>query len=378
MTLPKLSCRGRMNDAAYGVLVSMYEQRKNISEIAKKLNTSRATVRKWIDIGKPPSEAKERRKRSLVMQKRLKARRAIVVKLVSQQETVVHTRFTPVRKKRVDQKQTVRTFASAAAIARHVTAVHGITMSGRTAIRDLKAANFKLFSPGNGPEMLHEAHVRKRRVRFARSVLRMPARKRRSIMFSDEKVFDSQTVSRRKLWGRQAKDVPPGKSVQGGPKLMVLGFIARTSKRLIVLPEGTMNSEGYQKAIESYKAVIRRHLFQQDNARPHAKAMRGGWFGRRKIKLLGWPPYSPDLSPIETLWARVASLVAARGPFGPQELEQFVLEAWSEVKQSEVQRLLDTFEWRLRTCIEMEGGLVTKTRLRQHMAREKRRKAQRE
>lgn len=377
MTVPKISCRGRMSDAAYGVLVNMYGQRKNITEIAKKLKTSRATVRKWIDIGKPPSQVKEPRKRSLAVQKRLKARRDIVVRLISQVETVVHTRFTPVRKKRVDQKQTVRTFASAAAIARHVTAVHGIPMSGRTAIRDLRAAKFKLFSPGNGPEMLHLAHVRKRRVRFARRVLRLSAKLRRRIMFSDEKVFDSQTVSRRKQWGRQAKDVPTGKSVQGGPKLMVLGFIARNAKRLMVLPEGTMNSEGYQKAIDSYKAVIKRHLFQQDNARPHAKAMRGGWFGRRKIKLLGWPPYSPDLSPIETLWARVASLVSARGPFGPQELEQFVLEAWAEVKQDEVQRLLDTFEWRLKTCIELGGELVTKTRLRQYMAQEKRRKAKR-
>ena len=44
-------------------------------------------------------------------------------------------------------------------------------------------------------------------------------------------------------------------------------------------------------------------LFQQDGAKPHVANSVQKWFKEQKIYTLEWPPSSPDLSPIENLWA---------------------------------------------------------------------------
>ena len=43
-------------------------------------------------------------------------------------------------------------------------------------------------------------------------------------------------------------------------------------------------------------------LFQQDNAKGHASAFTKSVLAAAGIKVMEWPPFSPDLNPIETLW----------------------------------------------------------------------------
>ncbi len=43
-------------------------------------------------------------------------------------------------------------------------------------------------------------------------------------------------------------------------------------------------------------------VFQQDNAKPHIAAITTAWLHSRRVQVLNWPAYSPDLSPIENIW----------------------------------------------------------------------------
>ena len=46
----------------------------------------------------------------------------------------------------------------------------------------------------------------------------------------------------------------------------------------------------------------RQLILQQDNARPHVARVCRDFLANINILPLDWPPYSPDLSPIEHLW----------------------------------------------------------------------------
>ena len=73
---------------------------------------------------------------------------------------------------------------------------------------------------------------------------------------------------------------------------------------------------------------------QQDNARPHNSKKSIAFFEDNNIKLLPWPPYIPDLFPIETIWA----ILKARVYSGQQYDNKDVL--WKKI-QEERQKIED-------------------------------------
>lgn len=83
--------------------------------------------------------------------------------------------------------------------------------------------------------------------------------------------------------------------------------------------------------------------FMQDNALIHTAKKVKEWFKNNSISLLEWPPYSPDLNPIENLWAKLKELVykvdpgleyAKGGKEAVQEaIERALIKAWRLIPQ---------------------------------------------
>ena len=76
----------------------------------------------------------------------------------------------------------------------------------------------------------------------------------------------------------------------------------------------------------------------QDNAPSYASRFTRAEIAERRIKVVSWPPYSPNLNPIETCWNKIKDHIEALYGDKPIPLADllrvWVKEAWDAIPKS--------------------------------------------
>jgi transposase len=76
----------------------------------------------------------------------------------------------------------------------------------------------------------------------------------------------------------------------------------------------------------------------------------------QNIKVLDFPTYSPDLTPIENLWGALKRAVAADNPKTEKQLRESLLKHLEILTQvSNLKPYFDTLQDRFVECIDQEG-----------------------
>lgn len=135
---------------------------------------------------------------------------------------------------------------------------------------------------------------------------------------------------------------------------------------------GKINADSYQEhivpVVDGWVQMEEQHgirlTFMQDNAPGHAAASTVGDLFDRGIRVVKWPPYSPDLNPIETVWLRMKDWLEDKyGDINKpsyDQLRRWVKEAWDTAITPEfLQGLVAEMPERMAAVI-VANGMYTK------------------
>jgi transposase len=152
-----------------------------------------------------------------------------------------------------------------------------------------------------------------------------------------------------------------------GDKLGPIVFIDRTVNQDVYID---ILRESLIPFIEALKADGATNLiFQQDNATPHKAQRTMKWLGdsatTHGFSIMEWPPNSPDLNPIEHLWAHLKLELHRRYPDtaslkGSSQtikttLRQRLHEVWWDIGQSVLENLIASMPLRVNAVLSAEG-----------------------
>ncbi len=106
-------------------------------------------------------------------------------------------------------------------------------------------------------------------------------------------------------------------------------------------------------------------IFMQDNAPIHTAKKVKEWFIEWGVKVMEWPPYSPDLNPIEHLWFHLKNQLLKDYPnllkMGKSEekvrpeMGRALRASWAKLPVELKDELLASMSSRMEAVIEAEG-----------------------
>jgi len=353
--------KGRLDDATHAVIQALFFLQWSINSIAKACNCHWSTAKRVVNSVRPSDRTKPLPPRIPTAAKAaIVLRRKRVKYLAGLMETKVgpHPKYEVISKKK---------FQSCAEISDELLRRHGgKKVSNNTILRDLTAVGKVCKGRPKGPvrQMLDPGD----RLKFCKRTLSDSKAGRlnlNEILFSDEKWYntndhgctteycDPDEYATRRVFDRYAA------------KCRVWGVIGVGVKKLIFLPEGNINSASYVRdSLEPTRRLLQRGVFMQDGARAHTASSTIRWLENNHVRMLeDWPPRSPDLNPIENLWAYTCKCVAKRQPTSSEELAQYLKEEWDALPQSLIDDLVLSFAGRLQECVRLKGeSIVTKSR----------------
>ena len=131
-------------------------------------------------------------------------------------------------------------------------------------------------------------------------------------------------------------------------------------------PKGGVTAGRYQEVLDRYLEPILGFvsIFMQDNAPIHKANIIKSWFLEHGIVVMDYPPYSPDLNPIENLWALLKAGMYELHPElkdAPNTVETLdllircTIDTWDRLGTGLLNRLVDTMKNRVKGVIKAEG-----------------------
>lgn len=234
-----------------------------------------------------------------------------------------------------------------------------------TVRRRLKEAGLNSYIAKKRP--LISAINKKKRLDFAKTYENMPAEFWNSVIWSDESKFELKNPKKRmRVWCTQKDRFKDGfiqKTVKhGGGSIMLWGCFSKSGVGKLVKIEGRMTGNSYVSLLEenltesANMMSLGQFVFQQDNDPKHTSRVAKLYFQENNIEMLKWPPQSPDLNPIEHLWAILDQKIPISARNNINTFWDALQRQWELLPNEIISNLVASMPNRIKAVKESKGG----------------------
>ena len=263
-------------------------------------------------------------------------------------------------------------YKSAADASRQLKSTHPNqdTPSAQTIRRELARLNYRAIKK---PKLTPLTRSRRNaRLRFAEAYHSWTVEDWKRVVFSDE-----TKVNRIGCDGAHWTWIDPDGKLRernimhvykhGGGSVMLWGCFSWSGPGYITKIQGRMDSDLYcsilddefKETLEDYGVGINDIIFQQDNDPKHKSKKATKWFQDNEVEVLPWPSYSPDLNPIEHMWAELKRklLEYDEPPKSCTELWERICFVWNKrMTKAYCEKLVESMPRRIEACYKAKGG----------------------
>ena len=199
--------------------------------------------------------------------------------------------------------------------------------------------------------------IRLRRMNYMRDHINWSLDKWKRVIFSDETTIcmkrDNQGQYVRCKVGQSTRPEYVLKTWKfGGGKVMFWAAITYDSRTDLVPVHGTMNRHTYVQLLDQHllpfiygQSMMSRNpmIFLQDGASCHTAHFTQDYFIANQISVLqDWPAYSPDLNPIENVWAILKRKLGSYNYSHQEALIDRAQKVWNSISQKQIQNTIES------------------------------------
>jgi len=193
----------------------------------------------------------------------------------------------------------------------------------------------------------------------------------KQVLWTDESKFEifgqkRRTYVRRAPSEKMHPDCITPTIKHGGGSVMVWGCFSYTGVGDLHRIKGIFDQKGYHSilsrhCISSGKRLIGHgFIMQQDNDPKHTSKLCSNYLHRKEesgeLKMMIWPPQSPDLNPIEFLWDELDRRVRKVYPTSQEHLWETLEKEWNEISNSVLEKLVERMPRLVKKVLSTKGG----------------------
>ena len=148
--------------------------------------------------------------------------------------------------------------------------------------------------------------------------------------------------------------------------MQVWGCISANGVGDLVRINGVLNAEKYRQilihhAIPSGRRMIGpKFILQQDNDPKHTAKVIKNYLQCKEeqevLEVMAWPPQSPDLSIIESVWDNMKRQKDLRKPTSTEDLWLLLQDVWNNLPADFLQKLCASVPRRIDAVLKAKGG----------------------